>query len=136
MVLLVAAGEVPAQVVRGTVRDAESRAALQGVFVLLVDSAGQMRGGVLTNAQGFFALRAPMPGTFTLRAERIGHASVSSAPVVLSEEQAQTVDLSVKIQAIALAPVEVATHNRCISRPKSGQRTAQLSPGRGRPWPK
>ncbi|HEY0304341.1 MAG TPA: carboxypeptidase-like regulatory domain-containing protein, partial [Longimicrobiales bacterium] len=56
--------DAAAQVVRGTVRDAETGAPLQGVFVMLVDSAGQMRGGVLTNAQGTYATRAPLAGTF------------------------------------------------------------------------
>jgi hypothetical protein len=120
------AADAAAQVVRGTVRDAETGAPLQGVFVMLVDSAGQMRGGVLTNAQGTYATRAPLAGTFTLRAERIGHQSANSTPVVLSATEAQTVDITVKVMAIALAPVEVSSRNRCIARPRTGQRTAQL----------
>jgi hypothetical protein len=126
LILWAAPGEAFAQIVRGHVRDAESGAALHGVFVMLVDSTGQMRGGVLTNEQGFFATRAPITGTFTLRAERIGHASANSAPVLLSPEEARTVDFKIKVSAIALAPVEVSTGNRCIARPRAGQRTAQL----------
>jgi hypothetical protein len=121
-----AASDATAQVVRGTVRDNESGAALQGVFVMLLDSTAQMRGAVLTDDKGVFAMRAPFAGTFTLRAERIGHQAASSTPVVLSPDEARTVDFSVTVAAIALAPVEVETRTRCIARPRSGQRTAQL----------
>lgn len=125
-VFLCGTARADAQVVRGTVRDAESRATLQGVFVMLIDSAGQMRGGVLTDARGHYAVRAPVTGTYTLRADLIGHQSATTARVVLSSEATSTVDIDVNVAAIALAPVEVAARNRCIARPRSGHRTAQL----------
>jgi hypothetical protein len=126
LLLFSCAAQLSAQIVRGTIRDAESAAPLQGVFVMLLDSAQHMRGGVLTDERGFFVMRAPAAGTFTLRAERIGHESAMSSPVLLNPEQAQTVDLNVTVAAIQLAPLEVATRNRCIARPRSGERTAQL----------
>ena len=126
LLALCCATEASAQVVRGTVRDAESGSGLQGVFVMLLDSAGAMRGGVLTDVKGNFATRAPLSGTFTLRAERIGHQSATSGPVVLAAAETRTVDMTVSVAAIALAPVEVETQNRCSARPRSGARTAQL----------
>ncbi len=126
LVAAASAAELHGQIARGTVRDAESGASLQGVFVMLLDSAQQMRGGVLTDERGFFAMRAPLAGTFTLRAERIGHESMTSQPILLSADEARSVDLQVSVAAIALAPVEVSTRNRCIARPLTGERTAQL----------
>src|SRR6185436_4351365 len=43
-----------------------------GVVVLL-DSAGVQRGGAFSDAGGAFAIRAPSPGRFRLRAERLGY---------------------------------------------------------------
>jgi hypothetical protein len=115
------------QIVRGTVVDESTNAPLPGVFVVLLDSAGRMRGGTLTDQKGFYAMRAPSEGPFTLRAERIGHRSVTTAPFALNATQAQTVDLRVPVAAIALAPIEVsAGAKRCEARGEQGRRTAQL----------
>jgi hypothetical protein len=129
LVLLVtfgAAAELSAQIVRGTVRDAESGAPLAGVFVVLLDSLDHTRGGVLTGENGRFALRASWPGTYRLRAERIGHQSTLSQPVVLTEAAASVVDLRAAVAAVELAAVEVAGDSRCTMRPRTGARTAQL----------
>ena len=123
---LVAVGEAGAQIVRGTVRDAETGVALQGVFVMLLDSATQMRGGVLTDANGLYAIRAARAGTYTLRAERIGQQSTTSPPTILTDAAATTVDLRLPVAAIQLAPLHVSGGNRCIARPRTGERAAQL----------
>ena len=124
--VLVATGDAGAQIVRGTVRDAETGVALQGVFVMLLDSTTQMRGGVLTDANGFYAIRAARAGTYTLRAERIGQQSMASPPTVLTDSAATTVDLRLPVAAIQLAPLHVSGANRCIARPRTGERAAQL----------
>jgi hypothetical protein len=126
LAVLVAAGNAGAQIVRGTVRDAETGVALQGVFVMLLDSATQMRGGVLTDANGFYAIRAARRGTYTLRAERIGQQSTVSPPTVITDSAAATVDLRLPVAAIQLAPLHVSGGNRCIARPRTGERAAQL----------
>ena len=115
------------QIVRGTVVDESTNAPLPGVFVVLLDSLGRMRTGTLTDQKGFYAMRAPSAGPFTLRAERIGHRSVSTPPFALNTTQAHTVDSRVAVAAIALAPIEVsAGAKRCEARGEQGRRTAQL----------
>jgi hypothetical protein len=123
--LLTSVGPAGAQIVRGTVTDMETKAPLRGVFVVLLDSAGHMRGGVLTDERGLYALHGPTSGTFTLRAELIGHQSTTSAAFVLAG-QARSVDMRVAVAPIALAPVGVEASSRCIRRPRQGERTAQL----------
>src|SRR5688500_16311804 len=95
---------VHAQIVSGTVTEAESKAPLAGVFIVLLDSVGQVRGGVLTDNTGAYALQAPGAGTFRLRAERIGHESTTSPAVMLAAHQRQSVHLSVPIKPIELTP--------------------------------
>jgi hypothetical protein len=126
MLVLVQLGTANAQVVRGTIIDTETSAPLRGVFVVLLDSAGHARGGVLTDEKGVYALPAQLTGTFTLRAERIGHKSSISSPFVLTAGQTATVDMRVAVAPIELAPLGVEATNRCIRRPRQGQRTAQL----------
>lgn len=115
-----------AQIVRGTVVDESNNAALHGVFIALLDSAGNLRTGTLSDSRGFFAIRAPYEGTFSLRAERIGHRSITTPSFSLSEQTAHTVDIRVAIAAIALAPIDVTGTKRCELRREQGRRTAQL----------
>ena len=126
LLLLAGVAESGAQTVRGTVRDAETGVALQGVFVMLQDSVAQMRGGVLTDGNGFYAIRASRAGTYTLRAERIGQQSMVSPPTILTDSAVTTVDLRLPVSAIQLAPLHVSGANRCIARPRTGERAAQL----------
>ncbi len=114
------------QIVRGTIVDESTNAPLPGVFVVLLDSVGRMRGGTLTDQNGFYAMRASSEGPFTVRAERIGHRSITSAPFALNATQAHTVDIRVPVAAIALAPIEVSGAKRCEVRGEQGRRTAQL----------
>jgi hypothetical protein len=126
--LLMACGaaNANAQVVRGAVVEAEAGVPVTGVFVVLVDSTGRSRGGVLTDERGVYAIPASHAGTYSVRAERIGHASTTSATFVLSAGATQTTNLRLRLEPIVLAGIDVGSDNRCISRPKTGQRTAQL----------
>jgi hypothetical protein len=64
-------------------------------------------------------------GRFTLRAERIGHRTITSAAFTLAAGAASTVDLVVPVAAIEIAPIDVGAENRCLRRNQS-LRTAQL----------
>ena len=129
LLLLLLAGsvsDVSAQIVRGVIAEADGGAPIPGVFVVLVDSTGRARTGVLTDARGWYAIGAAVGGTYRVRAERIGHASTLSEPFVLTAGNAITVDVRVQVAPIELAAVDVASMSRCVRRPVTGQRTAQL----------
>src|SRR5947209_13998245 len=74
---------VGAQVVRGNVVDSGGRA-IAGAVVLLVDSASQVTGRGLSNERGEYRLAAARPGTYRVRALRIGFLPTASDPIVLS----------------------------------------------------
>ncbi|HET9439657.1 MAG TPA: carboxypeptidase-like regulatory domain-containing protein, partial [Longimicrobiales bacterium] len=124
--LLCQTAAATAQIVRGQVTDADTKAGLQGVFVVLQDSTGRMRAGVLSDAEGHFVIVSPVAGRISLRAERIGHRNMSSGPVVLAAGQTQTVDLQIPVAAIELAPLDVSAETRCVLRAHQGMRAAQL----------
>jgi hypothetical protein len=115
-----------AQIVRGVIVESGASAPVRGAFVVLVDSAGRARGGVLSDEKGFYAIATSQGGTYRLRAERIGHASALSDPFVLTAGQPQTVNMRVGIAPIELAAVTSAKMTDCVRRPKTGERTAQL----------
>lgn len=67
-----AAGALPAQVVLGTAVDHGGQRPIAGAFVLLLDPSGAEVARGLTTAAGTFRLRAPQPGRYRLRLQRIG----------------------------------------------------------------
>lgn len=64
---------VAAQVIRGTVRHAETEAPLADAFVTLLDTAGVLVQGLRTDARGRYAFRVSDPGVYAISAARTGH---------------------------------------------------------------
>ena len=126
LLFLGCAANASAQIVRGTVVDDSNNAPLQGVFIALIDSLGSHAGGTLSDAKGFYAIRAPYQGRFTLRAERIGHRSTTTQSFMITEDRAHTVDIRAPVAAIELESIDVRGARRCEVRREQGKRTAQL----------
>jgi hypothetical protein len=126
LTLSVSAAPAAAQLVAGKLVDRATGKPLDGAFVVLLDSAGTKQGGLLTNREGRYFLRAPGPGRYTIRAERIGYASATSEPLVLAADETRVYDMSVSTQAIVLESIHVTAEQRCTVRPGSGARTAEV----------
>ena len=109
-----------AQIVRGRVLEEGSGTPLAGAMIVLMDGAGAQAGRVLSDDLGRFVLRAPRAGAYTLRADRIGYASVTSTALELAPGAATFHDLVVPVQAIALANITVEGERRCVLRPEGG----------------
>lgn len=130
LVLLLASAILPvrsgAQTVVGTVLDQDSRAPVEGALVLLLDVSGRQSGGTLTNDQGGFLLRAPEPGAFTLRIERIGYRTLTSDVMEVGDSQPIQVTLEVVPVALELEGIVVEGAKRCVVRPEEGMLAADL----------
>jgi hypothetical protein len=87
LLLAVSARTVTSQTVQGQLTDPSTGETVEGALVLLIGEEGSEVGGYLTNQAGRFIIQAPGPGTFTLRAERIGYATIESEPFSLPEAQ-------------------------------------------------
>lgn len=98
---------VEAQTVRGALVEEETGRPIPGAFVILQDSTGQTVSSTLTSADGQWLVRAPEAGTYRLRTDRIGYASVLSEPLVLAEGEAATYPLAVAVSPIGLAELAV-----------------------------
>src|SRR6266550_8610443 len=64
------------QVVVGQVVDAASAAPVGDGFVVLLDELGKEVARTLTASDARFVLRAPRPGRYQLRSERIGYVAL------------------------------------------------------------
>jgi hypothetical protein len=101
-----------AQVIRGVVTDRSTGSPIRGAFVALLRPDGRQATGVLTGSAGEFVFRAP-PGTYSLRAERIGHQTASVAAFQIEAEQARTVNIQLEVAALQLSAITVRTDARC-----------------------
>src|SRR5262245_20297306 len=82
-----AAGIAHAQVVRGQVIETTSGTSVGGGFVVLVGMDGKEVARTLADQRGAFVIRAPVPGQYRIRSERIGFRVALSAPFTLVADE-------------------------------------------------
>lgn len=126
LALLLAGSPLAAQSVAGRLAEEGSGRPIEGAVVVLLDEAGAQRTGTLTDASGRFSLRAPGPGHYRLRAERIGFRGTLSPPFGLAAGEEAERDLAAPAEAIRLGGVAVEGERRCVIRPAEGMRAATL----------
>ncbi len=115
-----------AQSVLGRFVDAAKDAPIPGAVVTLKDSTGADVASTLTDEQGRFLLRAPSAGRYSLRAERIGFQSTTTALLSLASDATREIRLESSEQAVELEGVVATGERRCTVRPESALRTAAL----------
>ncbi len=114
------------QIVRGHLLDRSAGAPVGGAVVTLVDSAGTDVARVLSRASGWYAMTAPGPGRYRLRAARIGYEDAVTTPFELVAGQALERDLAVTVRAIRLEGLTVKARSRCELRREQGVETQAL----------
>lgn len=117
-------GSSAAQTVVGQLLDADSRAPVEGALLLLLDQGGSEVGGFLSNQNGRFMIRAPGPGTYTVRAERIGYETVDSDPFRLEVTGQVGINLETAQTAIELEEIRIEGTQRCVVHPAEGLQLA------------
>ncbi len=96
------------QIIRGQVLDATDgrTLALAQVMLLPVDGDSVLQ-GVVASEEGGFELRLRGAGTYRLRAELLGYASVTSLPFHVESRQIRSVELRMDREVIVLSPLTV-----------------------------
>lgn len=107
LLALLRAAPAAAQVVQGTVVDARTEAALQGVNVALLDAAGARAAITVTDAQGAFLLRVPREGSFRITASRVGYATSSTDLGMVGGRVSLTLPIRLASAAIEMGPLVV-----------------------------
>jgi protocatechuate 3,4-dioxygenase beta subunit len=123
--LLLAPYAAQAQVVRGQLLNGETGLPLEGAMIVLQGSGGEL-GAVMSNATGRFLIQAPVPGSYTLRADRIGHASTTSDPFFLAAGDTVDIRMVAEVRAIKLEGLEISGERRCEIRPEAGRAVATV----------
>lgn len=125
--LVAGARSLGAQAVRGELVEGAGGRPVAGAFVVLLDAAGKQVGGGFTDAAGGFLVQAPAPGSYTLRAERVGYAAARSPVLRLAAGQTLAYGLETSGAAVQLEGLVVqAEKRRCAALPEAGEQTAAL----------
>ena len=93
----------------------------------LMDPSGRsVEGTVTEGGTGLFELRAPEPGEYRVRAERIGYGTTYSAFFSISVGDTLTVQVAAPIEAISLEGISATAGPRCHLHPEEGLAVAQV----------
>lgn len=104
-----------AQVVSGRVTDAATGRPLGGVEIVLLDTLGEARVRVVSDSIGRFALAAPAPGEYLLRAARIGYDTVRAEVPTLEYAESIDIELRLGVRPLTLDVLTVTARRRDVS---------------------
>ncbi len=122
------ASAVQGQVVRGRLvaADADSTA-IAGAMTILTDREGRGVDRAISRiGTGRFELRAPRPGEYRVRAERIGYKTVYSAYYDIVAGDTLAMQLVTPVEPISLEGIDAAGGPRCHVRPEEGLVVARV----------
>ena len=110
---VLAAVPAAAQSVKGVVIDDSSKLAIEGVLITLMDGSGREQPrSVRSDSSGAFIIHASRPGSYRVRAARIGYRPVTSEPVSFAIGQLAIVRLRMGTIAQQLIPVRIVERRR------------------------
>jgi hypothetical protein len=115
-----------AQIVRGMVLDSLTGAPVRDALVMLIGDDGAPRARALSLDAGSYAIAAPSPGRYSIRAKRIGFRAVQSRPFDVSEGEVRLHDVLAPTVRVSLPSVTVHAQRHCVVRPGDGVPAFQL----------
>jgi hypothetical protein len=125
--LLGTAARIDAQTLRGQVVEDGTDTAITGALVLLISPDGEEAASAVSGGTGAYVIRAPSPGEWSLRVERIGFASSTTGPFRLAADVDRTVPLMVSSVPVALPAITVESEGgTCRLDPEEGETVWRL----------
>lgn len=115
LVLLGLAGTGHAQVISGTLREAESRAPLRGGVVSLLGRDSVAVSEARTDSAGAFSLALPGAGAFRLRASLAGYRAAVSPVLHLGARDTLEVEFTLARDTVVLEPLVVRARSRRLT---------------------
>ena len=116
LVALAPAKPAGGQTVLGAVYEAESGLPIPTAEVVLLAQGDRVVGSHTTGENGLFVLRAPDPGSYRLRAGRIGYASFTTEAFTVEPDQSATVDLRLRPDPLLLDSLAAVVEGQRPSR--------------------
>jgi hypothetical protein len=127
LILIACAPPLAAQAVQGRLVEEGNRAPVARALVSLIDGAGRAVATAQTRPDGGFTLTAPAPGTYRVRAERVGRAATVSDALALAAGQTHPLELAARGEAVMLEGIVAAAGERaCSVRPDREARVAAV----------
>ncbi len=126
LALLALPSAAAAQRISGTVREADAGPLIAGGFISLLDRAGEAVQADFTAADGVFSFRAPGPGEYRVRVERIGYANWVTEAYVLEAGQTLAITVEVPRQPVRLGDLRVEVTGSCLDDPRQGEALATV----------
>jgi hypothetical protein len=121
------ADRLEAQVIHGQLARDGSSEPIGGALVVLLGADGTQLTGALTNPEGRFTIRAPGPGVYTLRAEQIGFATVTSPALRLADAETLEYSMLARVEPVRMDGLTVTgRRRRCVVRPREGEQLHTL----------
>jgi hypothetical protein len=111
--LILLAPTARGQIVRGTVREAETGRVIESGVITLLHADGSSIRAVLTDSAGEFGVRAPSPGAYRLRFERLGFRPVTIDRFTLDEGETETKSIRARVASVSLEAIVVTDRPRC-----------------------
>lgn len=113
LLLLLGAPALAAQQVELTLREEGTRAPIAGAIVRLLDDSSRAVAQGLTSDAGRITLRAPGPGQYRIKADRIGWVGVLTGEFPLAAGQLFPSEMVMPATRLELPTVEVESRSRC-----------------------
>ncbi len=124
--LLAGPAPIAAQVVRGTLVEAGSRQPVAAALMQLLADGDTIRATAVSNEQGRFATAAVTPGSYRLRALRIGYLAWTSERFSLAAGQVRDDTLAVTSPPVVLDEIVIEANSPCRGSPEADRRMALL----------
>jgi hypothetical protein len=104
------------QFITGRVVNASSGEPVAGVTITPVDALAAMQGAVTSNKTGKFIIVIMSPGTYHLRATRIGYADTVTPPVEIGDGEVVEVEWRLDVRAVEVEAFTVVDRRRATQR--------------------
>lgn len=109
------AGALQAQILAGTLLEAEGKTALAGGALYLLDKDSAVVARVQSDSAGAFSFTVPRRAAYRLRADALGYRQGVSPPLTIGQLDTVTVEFSLAREAVVLEPLVVKARNRRIT---------------------
>lgn len=113
-----------AQIVQGWILDTWAGQPVQMAEVSLLTEDGVEVGTALSDTLGFFRLAVTEPGSYLLRAERMGYVPLTDGPLEVKADDVVEVEVRVSVSPVALDSLTVVARRRAST--LSGERVPLL----------
>ena len=115
-------GTLNAQTIRGRVTELGTGSAISGALLVLLSPEGEEVASGVSGESGAWVLRAPSPGEWFVRVERIGFASTQQGPFRVAAGAELTVPLEVSSSPLELPALTVESESGgCGLGPEEGK---------------